>query len=1139
MPRFRSSASLLALILLASFSFAQSSTGSIQGTVFDAQGAVVTNASVTVTNLGTNRAVTVTSNGDGLFSLPALDPGSYKVEVTETNFQTTTQQVTLQTAQVLNLEFKLQPGSTSTTVDVTSAVPIVDTSTSGVSDIVVGRQITDLPLNGRNFTQLASMVPGVTRGQPGNQQSGQGNQSETFRYAASGGGAISANGVRVQANNFLFDGIDNNESLVNTIIFFVDTDAIQEFRVDTSVAPAEYGRAGGAVINATYKSGTNDWHGTAFWQIRNSAADADANYFSGAPSLLFQRNQFGFAGGGPVIKNKLFIFGDYQALRQKLPLNDGPITVPTTLERTGDFSELLTAVKEPSGTSDKTQLYYPGATTTALQQANPIPGNNFLNTSLGIIPAGQNYENAFPLPTIAGSDPRCSVVSTGDGVCLENNFQPARVQLQKYNDFNVRLDYILGSKDQVFARYSYGQDTDTTTSQMSTLPAGYGSGFQFQHPRSVVLGETHTFGPTIVNEFRLGYVRSFLGYQPPDGSIPLSANLGIPNANTSPLLGGGALIGNSGNQISYTGDYGDYFVPEDTYQLADNVSWVKGRHTLKFGANVIWRQVNFFNPIAGKGFFQASSGSPWSTGYEQSDYLFGWINNYQVGPASGTFHTRSWENGFYGQDDYRVNNRLTLNLGLRYDLYTWPTEINNRMANFDVATGAIFLAGQNGVSDSTLTNPKHNFAPRIGFAYDLFGDQKTSIRGGYGIFYFIDREGIDKQMSQNAPFGGSASYNYGNAVTNDGYFVNGSGTFLTLGGLAQQTANGTPIVSTITATGFPSKASLPISLTAPANVSLTGWLPKDTTSNVQQWNLQLQHQINANTAVTLAYVGTKGTHLSTFYDVNRTFYGSVSSNDKPYPLLGTVPVNDTSGDSIYHGLHAQVERHLTSGIQFTAAYTWSHAIDNTEAGFDNDYRYGGNEVDAFDWQTKERANSNLDVRHRFVFNALYELPFGRGRTFGHDWNTATNALLGGWQFSPILTLASGFPFDVTCQYCYSPSTRPNLIGPLHQINSPRNWFDTSSFGPVTTVNGVPIAPGTGPRNPFTGPGTKDMDLNISKTFAVTERIKIGFSGDFFNLFNTPQFNQPDGNFSHGSFGTVTSLRVDSQREIQAGLRVTF
>src|SRR5208282_5289558 len=313
---------------------------------------------------------------------------------------------------------------------------------SGVSDTIVGRQITDLPLNGRNFTQLAALTPGVTRGQPGNQQSGQGNQAETFRYEASGGGAISANGVRLQANNFLFDGIDNNESLVNTIVFFVDTDAIQEFRVDTSVAPAEYGRAGGAVVNATYKSGTNDWHGTGFWQIRNSAADADPNYFSNAPKLLFQRNQFGFAGGGPLLKNKLFIFGDYQALRQPLPLNDGPITVPTALERTGNFSQI------------PFQLYYPGCGNGTAACA--VPGNNFLNTTLGIIPAGMNYENAFPLPSILlGSNPSCALTGT-DGSCLEDNFQPFRVQLEKYNDFNVRLDYIAGSRDQIFTRYSYG-----------------------------------------------------------------------------------------------------------------------------------------------------------------------------------------------------------------------------------------------------------------------------------------------------------------------------------------------------------------------------------------------------------------------------------------------------------------------------------------------------------------------------------------------------------------------------------------------------------------------------------------------------------------------------------------------------------
>lgn len=1111
---------LTGLLVLGVEAFSQSSTGTIGGSVKDSQGALVPDASVTITNQGTNRTVELKSNEDGLFNLPALDPGSYKIDVKHANFRTSTRAVTLETAQVLNLDFQLQPGAVSETVEVTAGTPVVDTATSGVNEVVMGKQITDLPLNGRNFTELATMVPGVTRGQPGNQQTGAGNQAETFRYATSGGGALSVDGVRVQGNNFLFDGIDNNESLVNTIVFFVPPDAIQEFRVDTNVAPAEYGRAGGGVVNATYKSGTNDYHGTVFWQLRNSALDADQNYFSGEPSSLFHRNQFGFAGGGPIIKNKLFIYGDYQGVRQSLPLAGETATVPTALERTGNFSQYPNPLVMPGGSG------------------TPVPGNNFIGL-LTFIPAGQNYLNAYPLPNILlGSDPRCGMTGT-DGSCLENNYQAHRVQQQKYNDFDVRLDYVIGSKDQAFGRYSYGQDVDITTTKLPTLPSGYGSGTQFQHPRSGVVGETHEFGTTVINEFRMGYVRSFLGYQPPFGATPVSANLGIPNANTGPLLGGGALIGNSGSQLEYTGDYGDYFVPEDTYQLANNVSWVKGKNSFKFGVNLIWRQVNFFNPIAGKGFYQANAGASWSTGWEQADLLVGWINDYQVGPSNGYFHTRSWENGFYGQDDYRFNNRLVLNLGLRYDLFTWPTEKNNRMANFDLASGQIVLAGQNGVSASTLNNPTRDFAPRIGFAYDLNGDQKTVLRGGYGIFYFIDREGIDKQLSQNAPFGGSASYNFqnnsfGTTVTN-GFFPGEPGYLLTLGGLAQPTnpVDGTPNVSTLTTSGFPNKQVLPANAT---NVSLTGWLPHDKTSMVQEWNLQVQRQIDTKTAATLAYVGTKGTHLSTFYDVNRPAY---DTGIKPYPNLGTIPVNDTEGASIYHGLHAQVDRRMTRGLQFTSVYTWSHAIDNSPAGFDSDYRYGGNVVDPFQWWTKERANSNLDVRNRFLFSALYELPFGRGRTFGNNWSAVSDSVLGGWQLSPIVTFSSGFPFDVICQYCYSPSTRPNLIGPLQQLNNISEWFNTSSFQKVATNAGTPIAPGTGPRNPFTGPGTKTLDLSVGKTFRFTEQINAKFTADFFNMLNTPQFSQPDGNMNDGNFGKITSLRLDSQREIQFGLRVSF
>ncbi|ABF40503.1 TonB-dependent receptor [Candidatus Koribacter versatilis Ellin345] len=1110
------------LVLLCAFpALAQSNTAKLTGTVADAQGAVVPGVSITVTS-SKGRATTVQSNASGFYTIAALDPDTYNVDVKQSGFKPITQKITLQTAQQAELNFTMQLGSTSETVEVTSDVPLVDAISSNVSAVIVGRQITELPLNGNNFTQLATLVPGVTRGMPANQQSGEGNQAETFRYAGNGGSAISVNGLRQQANNFLLDGFDNNESLVNTIVFFPPTEAIQEFRVDTSVAPAEFGRAGGGIVNSSIKSGTNSWHGSAFDYLRNSVLDAKT-YALGPndPKPPFRRNQFGGAIGGAIIKNKLFIFGDYQGLRQAQPASLDFATVPTDMMRSGDFSELLGLQRVDGTAVAPIQIRHAGANSSAdyvNYVGNIIPSADFVG-------AGQAYLNAYPEPNVSATNTHCGLVSTLDGLCLQQNYMVQRQQIQNFDDFDIRADYVLRTQDTMFLRYSYGHETDVTTSRLPALPAGFGSGDQFSMPRSWAFGETHTFSPNILNEFRFGWIRANLGYLPPFDDQALSANLGIPNANTSSLLGGGALIGGYNGQLEYTGDYGPYQVPENTYQLADNVSWIKGHHSFKFGANLMWRQVNLFRPKAGKGYFfiSGNGGDAFSTGYEVSDVLAGFMNNYQVGPALGFAGTRSWENGIFAQDDWRITNRLTLNLGFRWDVLTWPTEVHNQMSNFDLNPGSgtygqVVLPGTHGYNDSFVPTDWHNFAPRVGFAYNLFGNGKSVVRGGYGMFYFVDRGGIDNQMAQNAPFAGVSQYNYTN------------GYRFTLGGQAplnsvDPTQGG--------AVGMPDKNDFNIDFTNPANLSMVSYLNRNVPASVQEWNLQFEQELGVNTSFMLAYVGNKGTHLTSYHDFNRQFYNQ-ANGDKNFPAMGSLTVHDTSGNSNYNSLQAQLTRRMTKGLQFNASYTWAHAIDDSQGAFDAN----NGVVDYFNL-AHERANSLLDFRQRFVFNALYELPFGHGRQWGNSWNGVTNAVLGGWQFNPILTLSSGSPFDLGG--IGNPQTRPDLVGQLHQLNSVNGmWFDTSAFAvPASNGTGVFLAPGTAPRNPFTGPGTEIFDFSVQKTFAITERVRTEFTSQFFNAFNTPQFAQPDGNFYDGNFGRVTNTRLNSERQVQFGLRVLF
>ena len=1120
---------LLALMLvlgMPTFVCAQSSNAIIQGTITDSTGAVVSGASIDVTSKATGQTVSTVSGGAGDYAVNALKPGQYQVQVKAPNFASISQDVTLQIGQILPLNFSLKAGAVTENVVVTTEAPLVATQSSDMGDVITGRQVVDLPLNARNFTQLATLVPGVTRGSNtvGDATGGNGN-AETYRYNSSGGAALVVNGLRPQANNFLLDGFDNNESLVNTIVFFSAPDAIQEFRVETNVAPAEFGRAGGGIINTGIKSGTNQWHGTLWEFFRNSALDATQwEPVQNAKKFPFHQNQFGAAVGGPIIKDKLFVFGDYQGFRSSAPASTDYATVPTDLMRSSgytNFSQLLPG----------TQIMNP-------LTGQPFPGNII---TIPLNPAAVNYLNAYPVPN-------CSAATNPNCHDIQQNYTTTRERIQTIDDFDVRGDWIIGKNDSSFFRYSYGNDNLTTTSRLPMLPAGFGSGTNPNKPWAAVVEETHTFSPNLINEFRAAFIHTNFGYTPPFFGEPVSANLGIVNANVNangvldPQLFGGALIGGFNSQLEYTGDYGPYQVPQNTWQFADNVSWVKGKHNFKFGFNILRRQVNFFRPLTGKGyFFLCGNGqSPSVTGYEVTDLLIGFTCNYQVGPALGDSQTRNWENGFYGQDDWRITPRLTLNLGLRWDVITWPVEKHNNQANFDIFTGQLQIAGQNGNSRSFVPTAYKNFAPRIGFAYDLFGDGRTKISGGYGIFYFIDRGGINNQLAQNPPFSGQVNYSFANGyrVTFTGQAPQGTNN---PDGTCATSCN--PVGATIP---LPSKGPIQVDLNNPTNVAISvATLPSNVTPNVQEWNLDFERQVGTNMTFNLAYVGNKGTHLVTYYDYNRLQYNAPApcGTSNPigcnFPALGAINTQATIGNSIYNSLQTGLNRHFTNNLQFSVNYVWSHAIDDSPGAFDT-YSINGTSPVNYRDLAAERATSNINVGQRVVVTGLYALPFGRGQKYGSNWNGFTDTIAGGWQLNLIFQAQSGTPFDVLYNGG-TPTVRPDLVGnPYGNLPGPNYYFNPAAFAPVPkNGGGVVTRAGTTPRNYLTGPAYHDVDLSTFKDFKFTERYVLQFRAEFFNILNHPNFLNPNYNETDGNFGKYTGARLGNERQIQFAAKFFF
>lgn len=1044
------------------------STGRIEGIVTDDSGAPLPGATVTALNVETNQTRVAVSDSGGSYTITPLPVGEYRVSVELSGFRASVTAVTLRVNQVARIDVSLELGAIAETMTVTAEAPLIEKSTSHISTIIEEEQVENLPLNGRNFTQLATLVPGVTRGIPGSSASGGGGgtDAETFRYSEFGGAAISVNGLREQFNNYMIDGVDNNETLVNSLAYMPSPEAIREFGVITTNAPAEFGRAGGAVQNLVIKSGTNDLEGSLFYFIRPRNLAAKPEFAEEKPD--FENEDYGLTVGGPIWRDRTFFFGSYHGLRNSIPVEAGNyVSVPTARMRNGDFSELLDPAV--SGLSAPVIIYDPA---TGVPFAGNIIPSNLIN------PVGRAYLNAFPLPTRAG---------------VTRNFLTQRQKESTYDDFDLKLDHKVGARDQLFLSGSLWGDQFSDPGRIPGYQAGFGAGTSNNEGYTLRAGETHLFGGTLINEARVGWTDFRYEFLPVGFGTDQNAALGIPGPGGITVANGISLIGGgNGFYIEYLGDFGQYRIGQETVQLSDAVTWLRGAHTFKFGGTLMRRTLDQERTNFGKGFYffrDALGWAPGFSGYEVADMLIGTTDFTATGVPGFVPRTAiSWENSLFAQDDWRVTPNLTLNLGLRWDVFTPYYEENDRLANYDPATQQLILPGRNGATRSTLDTDMDNFGPRIGFNYLL--NERTSLRGGYGIFYSLDRGGIDRQLTENPP-----------AVITEFRFGDAPGARVRL-------SDPIPLPTPVD----PNNPSLPLG-------SGLVYIPRDSeTTEVQQWSLGVQRELSSQLSGMVAYVGTRADNLAAII-TSAGFAGSVADRLSSVFYIGS---------SSYDGLQSSLRLRNWRGLSFLASYTLAEATNNTPGLFPGTPSRAGTVTDNDCIRAGQTCNLDLDegpadydVRHRFTLAATWAVPFA-----------SENAVFGGWNVNTVLTLQSGTPFTIYSGF--DGIRRANQSG--NPNDGPRDvdeWFDTSVFTPATGSQG------TAQRNSVRGPGIRTLDLSLFKTFDLSRAGAVELRVEAFNVFNTPLYNQPNNVVADPNFGKITGTRLNSERQIQLAARYLF
>jgi len=1132
--RFRAVLTSTLLFLCASSAWAQKDMGNIVGLVKDATGALISDAKVTVTDVDRGTTFHTMTNASGEYVAGPIRIGQYRLTVEKAGFkQAIAGPVPVNVQDRVAVDVVLQVGGVNESVTISTVTPQLETETSDLGQVVNGHTATTLPLNGRNFAQLAQLAVGVAPSEPGS-------RTETSF-------GFSSNGARALQNNFLLDGVDNNANLGDVLngsayVIQPSVDAIGEFKVQTNSYSAEFGRGNGAIMNAVIKSGTNKFHGDVYEFLRNDKLDG-RNAFDFFGRQQYQQNQFGATLGGPIIKDRTFFFVDYEGLRirQALPQL---LLIPTPAQLGGDFSSFLDLTTPIAGVSDcsgnptyQGEMFNPRLT--QVSAGNP---SGFCGVPIAVDGSGVPT-NIFPGSGSSAIDPvaaRLAALFPVPNTNINgNNYLVDPKKSLNQNNFDIRVDHRFSDRDNFFARFSYEDQPIFTPGPFTNAldGGGFTAGNQDNAYRSAAVSELHTFSANLLNEFRLGYNRINSHRLEPNANTDVSGQLGLLGVPFQPGIGGLPSI----CFVSYACIGSSDFLPsvekQNSFVINENVIWIRGKHSMKLGTELRHEQFTIFQDSAPRGDmgysydFSANPGQPTNAdgsptgGDDIASFLLGVPDYADIVTLHGVDYHRNTL-AFFGQDDIRVNDKLTLNLGLRYELFMPVTEGKNQQGTFDFRTDtlvvpkgtteqlnpsiAAYLPLQATGSKGLISPDYTNFAPRLGMALKL--TNKLVMRGGYGIFYGGVENGPFSFPSPgfNPPFFVNQAFNSpcGSPIPAVASPALGDQNCA----IGVKVASGQPTDTSLMINNFWTQGFPANSLVDPNNPLLYSLDPHLKTPMMQQWHLGFEYQLPSDTVVELSYAGSHGQRLYGFYNGNQATPSpdpnAPLADRRPFPAVdGTIDAFRSNTLSNYHSLQARIEKRASHGLQFEASYTYSHSLDDASSASLGSLANGDFRDQRF--PQLEYGNSDFDVRHHLVVNYAWDLPIGRGKALAGKAGGVTNQIIGNWQIAGIVSASTGNWFTVTDPNVNSANndcggtvgyncSRPNVVGnPNGKPCVSGTFFNTCAF----ESNLTPGTYGNEGRNITHGPGYQTWDVSVLKAFPVKEQMRVEFRADLFNIWN--------------------------------------